>query len=202
MNNCRYIFAILLLFTTFVLSNAQATLEGNIIDRATNKPLKEAELIINSSIATVTDENGKYSLKKRKEIYLELTIFHDNYDLFDTIVQLQPGLNKIDFSLTPLAIDLNTVEVKSRREEIFALRTLRDVEGTTINAGKKTEVIILENLSANLAANQSRQIYAQVAGLNIYEGSDGGLQLAIGGRGLDPNRTCLLYTSPSPRDRG
>ncbi|MES1250315.1 MAG: hypothetical protein ABUL46_06495, partial [Chitinophaga rupis] len=65
---------------------------------------------------------------------------------------------------------------------------LRDVEGTAIYAGKKTEVIAMKDLIVNKATNNTRQIYAKVAGLNIWENDRAGLQLAIGGRGLSPNR--------------
>lgn len=65
---------------------------------------------------------------------------------------------------------------------------LRDVEGTAIYAGKKTEVIAMKDLIVNKATNNTRQIYAKVAGLNIWENDGAGLQLAIGGRGLSPNR--------------
>jgi Fe(3+) dicitrate transport protein len=41
--------------------------------------------------------------------------------------------------------------------------------------------------------NNARQIFAQVVGLTINE-SYGGLQLSIGGRGLDPNRTSNFNT--------
>lgn len=41
----------------------------------------------------------------------------------------------------------------------------------------------------NVATNNARQIYSQVSGLTIFEGSDAGLQLNIGARGLDPNRS-------------
>ncbi|MES1249134.1 MAG: hypothetical protein ABUL46_00545, partial [Chitinophaga rupis] len=57
---------------------------------------------------------------------------------------------------------------------------LRDVEGTAIYAGKKTEVIVLKDLIVNKATNNSRQVYARVAGLNIWENDGAGLQLAIG----------------------
>jgi hypothetical protein len=46
-------------------------------------------------------------------------------------------------------------------------------------------------LIANKATNNTRQIFAQVVGLTINESSDGGLQLSIGGRGLDPEHLTL-----------
>ncbi len=66
---------------------------------------------------------------------------------------------------------------------------LRAVENMGIYEGKKSEVIIIDKLVANLATNNARQVYARVAGLNIWENDGAGIQLSIGGRGLDPNRT-------------
>lgn len=66
---------------------------------------------------------------------------------------------------------------------------LRSIEGTAIYAGKKTEVIYLAEVGANLAANTSRQIYSKIAGLNVWESDGAGIQLGIGGRGLSPHRT-------------
>ncbi|HVU57659.1 MAG TPA: TonB-dependent receptor [Puia sp.] len=77
---------------------------------------------------------------------------------------------------------------------------LRDVEGTAIYAGKKTEVVILKDLIANKATNNSRQVYARVAGLNIWENDGAGLQLAIGGRGLSPNRVANFNTRQNGYD--
>ena len=65
---------------------------------------------------------------------------------------------------------------------------------------EKTEVIQVGQLTANLASNNSRQIYAQISGLNIYQNDDAGLQLNIGGRGLDPNRTSNFNTRQNGYD--
>ena len=43
--------------------------------------------------------------------------------------------------------------------------------------GKKTEVIQVAQIPANIASNNARQIYAQISGLNIYQNDDAGLQL-------------------------
>ena len=75
-----------------------------------------------------------------------------------------------------------------------------DFEGTSVFAGKKNEVILLDLSMANMASNNARQIYNQIPGLNIYQNDDGGLQLNIGGRGLNPNRTSNFNTRQNGYD--
>lgn len=77
---------------------------------------------------------------------------------------------------------------------------LRQVEGTAIYAGKKTEVVNVGSLNANLATNNTRQIYGRVAGINIIEYDGGGLQLGIGGRGLNPSRVSNFNTRQNGYD--
>ncbi len=57
------------------------------------------------------------------------------------------------------------------------------VENMGIYEGKKSEVIIPDQLVANTSTNNARQLYSRVAGLNIWENDGAGLQLSIGGRG-------------------
>lgn len=81
-------------------------------------------------------------------------------------------------------IELNEVVIQKEKDKLFALGHLKDIDETAIYAGKKTEVVNIERLTANKGVNNARQIFAQVVGLTINENSDGGLQLNIGGRGL------------------
>ena len=97
-------------------------------------------------------------------------------------------------------IAISEVVINNQRDKLSALNKLKDIEGTAIYAGRKTEVISVERITANKATNNARQIYAQVAGLTINESSDGGLQLSIGGRGLDPNRTSNFNTRQNGYD--
>ena len=83
---------------------------------------------------------------------------------------------------------INEVMVVGQNTETISGK-LNDVSGTAIYASKKTELINVRNLNANLATNNTRQIYARIPGLNIWEYDRGGLQLGIGGRGLSPNRS-------------
>lgn len=93
---------------------------------------------------------------------------------------------------------LDSVRVKGATER--AAGKLKQVEGTSIYAGKKTEVINMANINANLATNNARQVYARIAGLNIWEYDGGGLQLGIGGRGLNPSRVSNFNTRQSGYD--
>lgn len=95
---------------------------------------------------------------------------------------------------------LDSVKVKAARRT-FGVTRLKDVDGAGIYAGKKSEVIVLKDVTANTATNNSRQLYSRVAGLNIYENDGGaGTQLAIGGRGLDPNRVSNFNTRQNGYD--
>lgn len=71
---------------------------------------------------------------------------------------------------------------------------LRDVEASAIYAGRKTDLILPDQLSGNLATNNAREVYKSVAGLSVWESDAGGLQLSIGARGLDPNRSSSFNT--------
>jgi Fe(3+) dicitrate transport protein len=82
---------------------------------------------------------------------------------------------------------LETVQVKDSSESDFG--ALRRVDDMKVTVGKKTEVIQVDQITVNKSTNNTRQLYAKVAGLNIFENDGSGLQLSIGGRGLDPNRT-------------
>ncbi|HXB96357.1 MAG TPA: TonB-dependent receptor plug domain-containing protein, partial [Puia sp.] len=94
---------------------------------------------------------------------------------------------------------LDSVRVNAPRS--FGITRLKDVDAAGIYAGKKSEVVVLRDVTANMATNNARQIYSKVAGLNIYE-NDGaaGTQLAIGGRGLDPNRVSNFNTRQNGYD--
>lgn len=147
----------------------------------------------------LTDTDGQYVVPNTR-YPVDLLLINDNYHLHIETIDRQPTAALDPIIMRPLEVALNEVVIQERRKIIYNLRQLRDVEGTAIYAGKKTEVVLLDNTLGNLAANNPRQIYAQIAGLNIYEGGDAGLQLNIGGRGLDPNRTANFNTRQNGYD--
>ncbi len=66
---------------------------------------------------------------------------------------------------------------------------LADVEGTSIFAGKKTEVVRMDRLDANLITNNARQVFAKVPGISVWENDGSGVQVGVASRGLSPNRS-------------
>lgn len=79
-------------------------------------------------------------------------------------------------------------EVTIQAQKMKEIR-LKSVEGTVIFEGKKTEIVDLTNIQANTATNNGRQIFSRIAGLNVWESDAAGIQLGIGARGLNPNRS-------------
>ncbi|WP_062053508.1 TonB-dependent receptor domain-containing protein [Aquimarina longa] len=180
------VFIGMLLIATSVFGQYQ--LEGTVIGR-NNEPIANAE-VYNQAIGTqvVTDKSGRFIFDDLPAGKYLIAIFSFDFEIYEEQVTIEGNASKT-FVLKPLGEELSEVLITQRREKIFGLKQLKPVEGTAIFAGKKSEVVLVDQTVGNLASNNARQIYAQVVGLNIYENSDAGLQLNIGGRGLDPNRS-------------
>jgi Fe(3+) dicitrate transport protein len=102
----------------------------------------------------------------------------------------------------PVAADtLKTIDIfGSRRYPSMGLTKMYGVDGVTITQGKKSEVIHVQNLLANKATNNSRQLFSRIGGINIFENDGSGLNIGIGGRGLNPNRMSNFNTRQNGYD--
>jgi Fe(3+) dicitrate transport protein len=187
----------------FNLASGQSILYVSVVDALNLSPIKGVELHnINTGRTYETNSKGDCWIEDLASDTYDLLAFAEGYQTAQSVVTLHKDIRqkKITIALEPLQIDLSAIIVDAKEESDFALGQLNAVEGTAIFAGKKTEVILLDQLTANLATNNARQMYSQVAGLNIYESADAGLQLSIGGRGLDPNRTASFNTRQNGYD--
>lgn len=178
---------------------AQQQITGTIIDPVSNTPISGVAIYDKTGgLLSTTDINGNFRFTTTKD-KVETYIYLLEYDSKE-VVFTAPFLQHYNLQLTPITESLTAVEINARKAKTFELQRLKDVEGTAIYAGKKTEVVLVDQSSANLATNNARQIYAQVSGLNIFQNDDAGLQLNIGGRGLDPNRTSNFNTRQNGYD--
>ncbi len=66
---------------------------------------------------------------------------------------------------------------------------LPEIVGTNIYAGKKSTLIVLDNVQGNVVTNTMRQVLAKVPGIHVWESDPSGIQIGIAARGLSPNRS-------------
>ncbi|MCB0616947.1 MAG: carboxypeptidase-like regulatory domain-containing protein, partial [Phaeodactylibacter sp.] len=156
----------------------QTALSGLVIDIG-QQPVASATIFVQETGQMLeVDQGGRFELPPSLEDKLTLTVFAEGY----TTQVLEAETKRedvLEITISPLSIDIEAVEVNIEAGN-YGLRRLRNVEGTAIYAAKKSEVIELDNLLGNLAANNAREVYKGVAGLNVWENDGGGLQLAIG----------------------
>ena len=187
-----------LLFVSHIV-DAQIQIKGTVFDKFTETPIEYVEIFSGfGKLLTTTDAKGAFSFVTNKDS-LDLIYFSYNYKPFKTTINTSKNY-ELEIILEPLREQLSSVELAVVKKRYFSVKRMADVEEMAIYAGKKNEVVVMNNIVANLATNNARQIYSQIAGLNIYQNDDAGLQLNIGGRGLDPNRTSNFNTRQNGYD--
>jgi len=178
---------------------AQLSLTGKVLYEDSSQPIQNVVVIDqNSGTETTTDKQGGFQLSGLKKGAHKIIFYQDNCVWFEKQILLEKD-DSIIVNLKKYN-RLSEVIILANRKKYFDVRRLKDVEGTAIYAGKKTEVIQIDQFVGNLSSGNARQIYSQIAGLNIYESNNAGLQLAIGGRGLSPNRTANFNTRQNGYD--
>ncbi|AUD06689.1 TonB-dependent receptor family protein [Spirosoma pollinicola] len=82
---------------------------------------------------------------------------------------------------------LSPVTVKGARA--IVVETLPEIHGTYLMGGKRSEVIRLSEIDANIAEKNPRQIFARIPGVFVYDMDGTGNQINVSTRGLDPHRS-------------
>ncbi|MBV6646035.1 MAG: TonB-dependent receptor [Cyclobacteriaceae bacterium] len=178
------IWTITIAFTTFGQS-----LTGTVKSEE-GKPLSGALVFIEeTSLNTTTNHQGVFRLDGLPMGMTKVVIVAEGFTTTLKDVMVKEGSVQLDFEMKPLIQNLLEVEVTDTKIQDLSESWLLSVSGSGIYEAKKSELIQLDELIGNKAANVSRQVYSKVPGLNIWENDGAGVQLGIGGRGLNPNRT-------------
>ncbi|UII19827.1 TonB-dependent receptor [Fulvivirga ligni] len=182
-------------------ANAQkASVSGKVSDED-GKAVAQVQVFIDGTeISTTTSDQGDYNLKNIKPGEYQLVAFYPGLQTASSKIVLKAGKNEVNFNLKQLESTLDEVTIKDKREQTTGIRRLNAVEGFSIYDAKKNEVIVLDDVVANKASNNARQIFAKVSGLNIWESDCAGLQIGVGGRGLSPNRNSNFNTRQNGYD--
>ena len=174
-------------FTALVFG--QHVLHGTVLSRSDSSAIANCTVHLNDGKQIVTsDDQGHFTIRDLADGTYTLHLTQSDFRYKKQEILLKGNNQSVMVYLEPYDVTLEEVVVTDQNVDLGLVR-MRGVENMGIYEGKKSEVILPDQLVANLATNNARQIYSRVAGLNIYENDGAGLQLGIGGRGLDPNRT-------------
>ena len=191
----------LLLFSLPAMSQG-VQIHGKVTLTATGEPLAGADVFVQgTAISASTNKQGRYQLPPLPAGKYALAVFSLGYKSQLKEIEIAAGQSpEVNFELDLLEALLEELTISGKKNDNSGITRLKSVEGTAIYEAKKSEVIVLDNITANLATNNSRQIYSKVPGLNIWESDGAGIQLGIGGRGLSPNRTSNFNTRQNGYD--
>ncbi len=199
MKHFYILFLFVILFSSFRLSAQTFTISGNVKNSSGENIAGASVSLKNTGYATSTDSAGNYQIKNIKPGKYTLQVTSLGRLPFIKDIKATANLT-VNVTLLTTIKQLQDVNITAGKENTFGVTRLKAVEGTTINAGKKSEVIVLNDITANTATNNTRQIYSKIAGLNIWENDGAGIQLGIGGRGLNPNRVTNFNTRQNGYD--
>ncbi|MCB0397821.1 MAG: TonB-dependent receptor [Flavobacteriales bacterium] len=182
------------------LAQHHASVSGTLTVSSNGNPVTGAQVVMTPGWHnTQTDHRGTFILTNISTGSYTISVASPGLQTRSLPVVVT-GDTIINIKMDSLHVNLETITITGNENHALGIGRLRAVEGTSIYAGKKSEVITLDEVPANLATNNSRQIYSRVPGLNIWESDGAGLQLGIGGRGLSPNRTSNFNTRQNGYD--
>jgi len=186
------------LLTFFLLCAAMQTfaqggrIEGYIYN-LDSVPLANLEVRLqNTDFTTKTNDKGFYRLDNIPGGAYKI-VFQAINDEETRKVQVVPDFTTdLKRLYLPLQLQrettLETVEVYPA-PDFSEVKRMPEVKDNVLYAGKKNEVIQLEQINANTAMNNTRQVFAKVPGANFYENDGSGIQVGLATRGLSPNRS-------------
>jgi len=121
------------------------------------------------------------NLKRMRKVFLLLNLVY----IFQTILTAQDKSKDSVKTEHKYLAEITVVGLGSKSD----IQQLPEIVGTSIYAGKKNALIVMDNVQGNVVTNTMRQVIAKVPGIQIWESDGSGIQIGIAARGLSPNRS-------------
>lgn len=123
----RFAIFLFLLQTSFGLLGQSGTVTGTVTDSADGSPLPFANVFIdNTTIGTVTNEKGEFTLKDLPIEQINVAASFVGYRTSTQPLTIRPGKNfRITFKLDPLKNQLDEVSLTSRRDKKWERQLVR-----------------------------------------------------------------------------
>lgn len=178
----------ILLLLYFPSFSQLGTISGKITSES-NEALPGATVVLVGTVRGVeSNTKGNYIIKGLKPGVYTIKVSFVGYSPTIQEVNIREGeAREVNIRLSDMT-ELQGVSVFAQ-SGVKGNTFLPQVNDYTITAGKKNEVIVLDNLQANLAMNNSRQIFSRTPGISVWENDGSGIQLGVASRGLSPNRS-------------
>lgn len=193
----KLVFLILLIWTAIQsYVQGQYELKGQ-VKNTEGIAVEDAFLLLEPIGATTsTNAQGKYQFKNLKAGTYTLTLAAEGFQQQNFAITITSGTIQQDAVLDSLSVTFDKDVVVD--EKGYHLNPA--ISGTTLLSAKTIHLIDLEKSLANKANATARELFKTVPGLNIWENDNSGIQLNIGGRGLNPNRTSNFNTRQNGYD--
>ena len=167
----------------------KANIKGQVTN-IKNEPVVGANVILKGTVRGVqSNSKGEYILKGLSSGNYTIEVSYVGFRNKEFTLELAENqTSTINFQLEAEGLALDEVTILTSRG-IRGNETLAETQDYSIYAGKKNEVIKLDNINANLAMNNTRQIFGRTPGISVWENDGSGIQLGVASRGLSPNRS-------------
>lgn len=177
-------------FLCFQEAKSQGIVAGKIIDYEGEAVYGAIVQIKNTVRIGQTNETGYFRIESINSGKYEAEIKMMGY--VSKLVSFEIKNNEttvLDITLIENTTELETLHIiYSKGVQGISYLPEVDEQNLVLNATKKNDVIDLKKTDANLALNNTRQIFGRIAGIHIWESDASGIQPALATRGLNPNR--------------
>ena len=172
------------------------TIQG-VVKNEKEQPIDDVfVLLMPDNEVVYTNNKGIFTFNQLSAQSYQLTINAVGYQTQELTIDLRKNITDLTVTLQKLEVNFGK-EVLVEEDE-YHLNPA--ISGVTLLSSKTIQVIDLEKVLGNVAANNARELYKTIPGLNIWENDNSGIQLNIGGRGLNPNRTSNFNTRQNGYD--
>jgi Fe(3+) dicitrate transport protein len=190
----KIVAVILFSINTLSMLAQKASIVGN-VKSIEGDVLIGANITINGTVrGAQTNNNGFYTIEALKAGIYTISMTYIGFEKIEKSILIKENEKiALNFDAKEMHQNLNAISVRANKG-VGGLEHLAEVDGFSINATKKNELVRLNKIDANLAMNNSRQIFGRVPGISVWESDGSGIQTSIGSRGLSPNRSWEFNT--------
>lgn len=199
MKQLKYLVVVFLIAPTLCFSQQLGVISVTVTGESSSSPIPYATVVIGENTHSgMTNENGQFVSKALPFGNYLLRVKVLGFMDYSDTVALSSSKIEVKAALKAEVTTIKKVIIKNEQEALDY--KLKAVDDMLIAHGKKSEVIDVDQTDGNKGANNAREIYSRITGLNIWESDGAGIQLGIGGRGLSPSRTANFNTRQNGYD--